>query len=584
MTDPAVSLEQRMLDAERRAREIAENAQAEAEAAREEAVRAREEAERAHRLETQARERLQVLVEAGVAMAASLEVRSVLSAATAAAARRVCDYSVAFAVDREGRVEAAVGAHRDPARFGMVERMANAHLPDPDDPDSIVANVLKTGEVAWIPNVPLEQMERMMAPGEQLELARSLGLASVIAVPLAARGRTLGVLVLVRDDPSTPFVEEDQSLAGMLAARAGLAVDNARLYAEREYVAETLRRSLLPPELPGIEGLEIAARYLPAAEGTQVGGDFYDVFEAAPDRWIAVMGDAVGKGAEAAAMMGLARYTIRTAAMSEGRPSAILETLNQAILTQTNDQRFCTACAVRLRPSGDVARATVCSGGHPLPPGAARGRLHRGRGEPWHDRRGVRRPGAGRPRRRPPPRRHARPVHGRGDRRTPGCGRVRREAPARGPDRARGRRSPTDRRRRGGRGGRVPDRAAEGRHRDPRDQGGRMTALGIDPVDTETGTVLRLSGELDLGTVAEAEDAPLRIENEGRGGITLDLRYLGFIDSTGLRFILSAHARAVEHDRPFAIVRASDTVHRVFVLTRLDERLPFVGAADPLPG
>ena len=66
-------------------------------------------------------------------------------------------------------------------------------------------------------------------------------------------------------------------------------------------------------------------------------------------------------------MMGLARYTIRTAAMSEGRPSAILETLNQAILKQTNDQRFCTACAVRLRPSGDVARATVCSGGHPLP-------------------------------------------------------------------------------------------------------------------------------------------------------------------------------------------------------------------------
>ena len=79
------------------------------------------------------------------------------------------------------------------------------------------------------------------------------------------------------------------------------------------------------------------------------------------------MGDVVGKGAEAAAMMGLARYTIRTAAMSEGRPSAILETLNQAILKQTNDQRFCTACAVRLRPSGDMTRATVCSGGHPLP-------------------------------------------------------------------------------------------------------------------------------------------------------------------------------------------------------------------------
>jgi serine phosphatase RsbU (regulator of sigma subunit) len=249
----------------------------------------------------------------------------------------------------------------------MVERMANAHLPEPEDPDSIVAEVLKTGEAALIPNLSLEQMERMMAPGEQLELARSLGLASVIAVPLAARGRTLGVLVLVRDDPSTPFAEEDLSLAGMLAARAGLAVDNARLYAEREYVAETLRRSLLPPELPAIDGLEIAARYLPAAEGTQVGGDFYDVFEAAPERWVAVIGDVVGKGAEAAAMMGLARYTIRTAAMSEGRPSAILETLNQAVLKQTDDERFCTACCVRLRPSGGETRATVSSGGHPLP-------------------------------------------------------------------------------------------------------------------------------------------------------------------------------------------------------------------------
>jgi hypothetical protein len=314
-----------MLDAERRAREIAENAWVEAEAAREEAERAREEAEGAHRLETQARERLQVLVEAGVAMAASRETRSVLAAATGAAARRACDYSLAFVVDREGRVEAAVGAHRDPARFGMVERMANAHLPDPGDPDSIIAEVLKSGEASLIPNLSPERMERMMAPGEQLELARSLGLASLIAAPLAARGRTLGVLVLVRDDPSTPFAEEDLSLAGMLAARAGLAVDNVRLYAEREYVAETLRRSLLPPELPRIEGLEIAARYLPAAEeGTQVGGDFYDVFEAAPDRWIAVIGEVVGKGAEAAAMMGLARYTIRTAAMSEGRPSAIL--------------------------------------------------------------------------------------------------------------------------------------------------------------------------------------------------------------------------------------------------------------------
>ena len=367
MTDPAASLEQRMLDAERRAREVAEKAQAEAEKAREEAERAREEAERARELEAEARARLQVLVEAGVAMAASLESRSVLAAATGAAARRVCDYSIAFVTGREGQIDAAVGAHRDPGRFGMVERMANAHLPQLDDSNSIFASVLKSGEPVLVERVPQEQLELVMAPGEQLELARTLGFASVIVVPLAARGRTLGALALVRDGSSPPFAEEDLSLAGMLAARTGLAVDNARLYEERDYVAETLRRSLLPPDLPSIPGFEIGARYLPAAEGTQVGGDFYDVFEAETDRWIAVIGDVVGKGARAAAMMGLARYTIRTAAMSEGRPSAILETLNQAVLVQTDENRFCTACCVRLRRSGTDARVTVATGGHPLP-------------------------------------------------------------------------------------------------------------------------------------------------------------------------------------------------------------------------
>ena len=205
-----------------------------------------------------------------------------------------------------------------------------------------------------------------MAPGEQLELARALGFASAIVVPLAARGRTLGVLGLVRDGSSPPFGEEDLSLAGMLAARTGLAsttlvcTRNATTWPRPSGGACSLRIS---HRSPGSR----SAPVLPAAEGTQVGGDFYDVFEAETDRWIAVIGDVVGKGARAAAMMGLARYTIRTAAMSEGRPSAILETLNQAVLKQTDENRFCTACCVRLRRSGNDARVTIATGGHPLP-------------------------------------------------------------------------------------------------------------------------------------------------------------------------------------------------------------------------
>jgi GAF domain-containing protein len=315
----------------------------------------------------EARLRLQVLAEAGAAMAASLEVRPALASLTGAAARRICDYSLAYLLGPEGRIVDAVGAHRDPARFGSVERLALATLPDLDSEDDPVAGVLRTGEPMLVPDVTPELRDRVMAPGEQRALALELGFSSVIVAPLLARGRTLGALALVRAGDSPAFDEDDLSFATALAARGGLGVDNARLYAEREYVADTLQRSLLPPVLPEVAGLEVGARYVPASEGTQVGGDFYDVFGADGDHWIAVIGDVVGKGAQAAAMMGLARYTIRTAAIAEGRPSAILQTLNRGILSQTGEQRFCTACCVRLLRSGYGARMTVSVGGHPLP-------------------------------------------------------------------------------------------------------------------------------------------------------------------------------------------------------------------------
>ena len=277
-------------DIERReaeeARQAAERAKGAAEEAQAAAEAARREAEDARRLEAEARSRLQLLVEAGIAMSASLEVRPVLSALTGAAARRICDYSVAFLAGPDGRVIDAVGAHRDPARFGVVQRMAQARLPQPDNTASIAARVLASGEAVLIPRVPPGELERIMAPGEQLALARELGFESVIVVPLVARGRTLGALALVRDGDSPPFDEDDLSLVGTLAARGGLAVDNARLYADRDHVAETLRRSLLPPELPVVDWLETGARYVPAAEGTQVGGDFYDVFPADDGRWM----------------------------------------------------------------------------------------------------------------------------------------------------------------------------------------------------------------------------------------------------------------------------------------------------------
>ncbi|HET9723229.1 MAG TPA: GAF domain-containing protein [Actinomycetota bacterium] len=326
------------------------------------------EAEQTARLEEEeAQRRLRILAEAGAAMTASLDTRVIVSAVTRLAAREVSDWAAVFLTGPTDDVVEAIGAHRDPRLDGTVQRVITARFPSASNPDSLVGRVLRTGAPVVATEVTEEQLQSIMAEGEQLEHARRIGFRSVVVVPLSVRGRSLGALVTVRSPASPAFDDDDAQLILELGRRAALALENARLYGEREYVAETLQRSLLPPDLPPIPGLEIGARYEPASEGTSVGGDFYDVFEIDPGHWAAVIGDVVGKGPPAAAMMGLARYTIRTAAMGETRPSRILGTLNEAIVRQTSEQRFCTACCLRILRGDQRTRVTVSSGGHPLP-------------------------------------------------------------------------------------------------------------------------------------------------------------------------------------------------------------------------
>jgi serine phosphatase RsbU (regulator of sigma subunit) len=153
-----------------------------------------------------------------------------------------------------------------------------------------------------------------------------------------------------------------------LARRAAMAIDNARLYSERAHIAHTLQTSLLPPQLPEIPGVEISARYRPGGSGmsTEVGGDFYDVF-ATQDGWAVVIGDVCGKGPEAAALTALMRYTIRASAKHSSSPSEILSLLNDAILHEQVDGRFCTAIYASLRSDDDGLRVNLCSAGHPAP-------------------------------------------------------------------------------------------------------------------------------------------------------------------------------------------------------------------------
>jgi PAS domain S-box-containing protein len=199
-----------------------------------------------------------------------------------------------------------------------------------------------------------------MEPGELPEGA------AILRAPMRLRDRQLGAITFA--STSRRFDAHDRAVAEDLALRAAAAVEHARLYETRSAIAHTLQASLLPPVLPELPGVEIAAAYRPAGEGHDVGGDFYDVFNTADDEWYAVIGDVCGKGAEAAAVTALARYTIRAAAVRLRSPSAILRWLSDAMLRQgEGDGRFCTIACARLELGRSPARVTVACGGHPLP-------------------------------------------------------------------------------------------------------------------------------------------------------------------------------------------------------------------------
>ena len=189
---------------------------------------------------------------------------------------------------------------------------------------------------------------------------------SIMGVPLESEGRVLGVLH-VSSREYREFGEEDIQFLQLAADRASAAIRKAQLYEERDRIAKTLQQSLLPGKLPPIPELELGAAYRAGGEGVEVGGDFYDVFDTGDGGWAAVIGDVCGKGAEAAALTSFARHTVRTGALRDRRPSVILELLNEGLLRQELEGKFCTIAYARVRPGVGGSRVTVSCGGHPLP-------------------------------------------------------------------------------------------------------------------------------------------------------------------------------------------------------------------------
>jgi serine phosphatase RsbU (regulator of sigma subunit) len=157
-------------------------------------------------------------------------------------------------------------------------------------------------------------------------------------------------------------------LAEDLSRRAALALDNARLYSEQLQATRALQRSLLPPELPDIPGMDLAAAYEAAGKENEVGGDFYDVFEVAGGRWRFTIGDVCGKGPEAAAVTGLTRHALRILAREDHDVPAVLERLNALIVGEGSRAPFVTLIHGELIPApGSAATISLACAGHPPP-------------------------------------------------------------------------------------------------------------------------------------------------------------------------------------------------------------------------
>ena len=205
-----------------------------------------------------------------------------------------------------------------------------------------------------------------LADVNSMPAAAGLAAEPAWSYPLVARGRSLGYLVM--GPPGAGGLASGvPELAEDLTQRVALALDNARLYSAQLRANQALQRSLLPAELPTIPGLDVAAGYRAAGEGDDVGGDFYDVFKVAPDRWRFAIGDVCGKGLEAAAVTGLARHALRILAREGHDIPTVMERLNSLILEEGSPVPFLTLIhgEIATKP-GHAAVCMVCAG-HPPP-------------------------------------------------------------------------------------------------------------------------------------------------------------------------------------------------------------------------
>ena len=306
------------------------------------------------------------MAQASRVLASSLDYAETLQRIARLAVPQIADWCAVELVNEKDEIERVAVHHPDPAKLELAEQLNRDYRPSLDEPAG-VPEVIRTGEARIYTDIPADALAQYARDNQHLELLSAIGATAVIIVPMIGATGPIGAITLVSAESMRRLSPGDLALAERLGRRAGTAVENARLYTERSRIAQTLQQALLPESLPEIPGLEVHARYCAAGELNEVGGDFYDVFDYGPDRWMLVIGDVCGKGPRAAGVTALARHTLRAAAMSGQSPTEMLETLHRALRRQPPGADLCTVCLVAAHHTGAATQLTVALAGHPPP-------------------------------------------------------------------------------------------------------------------------------------------------------------------------------------------------------------------------
>ncbi|MGW3198179.1 SpoIIE family protein phosphatase [Streptomyces sp. NPDC001118] len=286
------------------------------------------------------RERLEFLNEVSSGIGSSLDLGATIREVTSAAVPRFADFA---GTHLRAAVLAGEGFPDGPPDASTVMfRVWVEHNDEPGRWDDTVPvgeafafpehtpfyKCMVTGEPVLVPRVTEELSERISGEFEKRDLRPLIGGRSLLIVPLKARNVVLGFMVLMRRPDRPQFDDMDRTTGAELAARAGLVLDNARMYTYQENVADTLQDSMLPQVTPRMAGCDVATRYLPGTRLGRIGGDWFDTVKLPGSRTALVVGDVMGHGLNSAAMMGQLRTAVQTMAAMETPPAQLLRNLD----------------------------------------------------------------------------------------------------------------------------------------------------------------------------------------------------------------------------------------------------------------